>query len=103
MRKVELSAVTAPILGSSKIQDFLGCSRSHGSSDVKHWSADIAVSGSRPLVAEIRDSPLHRLSLSTSYRPGITEILLKRLETVSLLPIHFWLSIVLSWLLVIDH
>ena len=51
----------APISGLSKVQDFLGCSRGPGSSDVKHWPADIVVSGSRPQVAEIRDSPLHIL------------------------------------------
>ena len=32
---------------------FFGCSRSPGRFEVEHWPADIAVSGSRPLVAEI--------------------------------------------------
>ena len=39
--------------GLPTIKDFLGYSRSPNSSDVKHWHIDIAVSGSRPLVAEI--------------------------------------------------
>ena len=50
----------------SKIQDFLGSSGSPGRSEVEHWPADIAVSGSRPLVAEIFPS-VNEISLYASF------------------------------------
>ena len=55
----------ADLSGLSKIQGFLGFSRSPGRSEVEHWPADIAVSGSRPLVAEIFPS---ETSLYTSFK-----------------------------------
>ena len=64
-----------PLSGLSKIQDFLGCDRSPGSSEVNQWSADIAVMGSRPLIAEIfqnvNETPFYT---SFHYHPPIVLI-----------------------------
>ena len=69
--------------------------------------ADIAVSGSRPLEAEIfpsaNETSLYTSSLSPSYHPDMTKILLKRHKTASCSLIHFWLFPVLSWSKVTDH
>ena len=48
---------------------------------VKRWLADLAVPSLRPIRSRIsrnRGSIAHSLSLSTSHRPDMTEILLKR-------------------------
>ena len=78
----------AHLPGLSKIQDFLGCSRSPGGSEVEHWPTDIAVSGSMPLVAErfpsANETSLYTSSLSPSYHPDMTEILLKKTQNCKL-------------------
>ena len=60
------------------MQVFLGCERSPGSSEVKQCPADIAVMGSRPLVAEIlpyvNETPLYTFF---HYHPPIVLIRLK--------------------------
>ena len=50
---------------------------------VKRWPTDLAVKGSSPvrgedLINRKRGFIAHSLSLSAAYRPGMTEILLKR-------------------------
>ena len=83
----------AHLSGLSKIQDFLGCSRSPGRSEVEHWPADKAVSGSRPLVAEIfpsaNETSLYTSSLSPSYHPDMTKILLKKTQNCKLFKHQF--------------
>ena len=81
----------------SKIQDFLGCSRSPGRSEREHWPADIAVLGSRPLVTEIfpsaNETSLYTPSLSPSYHPDMTKILLKKTQNCKLFTHPFLASL----------
>ena len=51
------------LLGLSKLQFSLDCSRNSGSSEAKHWPTDIAVWSSRPQAAElfpsVNETPLY--------------------------------------------